>query len=90
MSADHLNIPLRKLLCCEDTPGGPCCLRPAHEGSHLPMPDRGGVAVGRGHCKCSHPRSAHYRDRRGRPKCDSAACGCLSYRPREEPTGGAA
>jgi hypothetical protein len=35
-----LNIPLRKLLCCEDTPGGPCCLRPAHKGSHLPTPKR--------------------------------------------------
>lgn len=36
-------------------------------------------------CKCSHSRSLHYTDRRGRPTCGSAACGCIRYRPRETP-----
>ena len=35
-------------------------------------------------CKCSHPRSSHYTDRRGRPVCGSAACGCIEYRERGE------
>ena len=31
-------------------------------------------------CKCSHAKSMHYRDRKDRPTCGSAACGCASYR----------
>lgn len=35
------------------------------------------------HCRCSHPKGTHYRDRKGRDLCGSAACGCAVYRPKE-------
>lgn len=33
-------------------------------------------------CLCSHALSIHYRDRKDRPTCGIAACGCVS--PRED------
>ena len=34
-------------------------------------------------CKCSHAESLHYRDRKGRPTCGIAVCGCIQFRPKE-------
>lgn len=33
-------------------------------------------------CKCSHLASQHYLDRRDRPTCGTAACGCIALRLR--------
>ena len=33
-----------------------------------------------GPCKCSHPESMHYRDRKGRPTCGVSVCGCAEFR----------
>ena len=36
--------------------------------------------VGGDVCKCSHIAAGHYRDKRGRVICSSAACGCAQLR----------
>lgn len=38
------------------------------------------VPTVRRRCRCSHAESQHYRDRKDRPTCASAACGCVQFR----------